>query len=186
MKNEYISEQLQTATLWLLQRSQKLKILKKVEVMWVLGGDELGIVENKEFRELLETPKLQPKPTRCIKERDEVQKQILSLMQQEDDYTDLTFQSMAKRIRDNLSPEQRDDLVDEMFLLVSNHIRNSKKTPNSHHQLPTVSVAPGNNLGIGERVPTITPVPPMPPMQRMPGLYNTETVENSNFYTAIM
>ena len=57
-----------------------------------------------------------------------MQKQLLSLIQQEDDYLDLTFQSMSKRIKDNLTPEQRDDLVDEMFLLVSKHIREAKKT----------------------------------------------------------
>ena len=70
------------------------------------------------------------------------------MMQQEDDYLDLTFQNMAKRIKGNFTPDQRDDLVDEMFLLVSKQIRESKK-----HKYPpaisTISVAPGNNLGMG-------------------------------------
>ena len=69
------------------------------------GADIPGIVDIKDFRELTETPKLLPKPTRHVKEREDVQKQLLSLMQQEDDYLDLTFQSMAKRIKDNLTPE---------------------------------------------------------------------------------
>ena len=81
-------------------------------------GNEPGIVDRKDFCELTETPKLKPKPTRRVKEKEDMQKQLLSLIQQEDDYLDLPFQSMSKRIRDNLTPEQRDDLVDEMFLLV--------------------------------------------------------------------
>ena len=81
-------------------------------------------------------------------EREDVQKQLLSLMQQEDDYLDLTFQRMAKRIKDNLTPEQGDDLVDEMFLLVSKHIRESKK-PKYPPATSTISVATGNNLGMG-------------------------------------
>ena len=88
------------------------------------------------------------------------------MMQQEDDYLDLTFQSIAKRIKDNRTPDQRDDLVDEMFLLVSKHIRESKK-PKYPPATSTISVDPGNNLGMGDGVPTIiptiTPVPP--PMQ---------------------
>ena len=83
------------------------------------------------------------------REREDVQRQLLSMMQQEDDYLDLTFQSMAKRIKDNLTPDQRDDLVDEMFLLVSKHIRESMK-PKYPPATSTMSVAPGNNLGIGE------------------------------------
>ena len=63
-----------------------------------------------------------------------------------DDYLDLTFQSMAKRINDNLTPDQRDDLVDEMFLLVSEHIREPTKYPPG---TSTISVTPGNNLGMG-------------------------------------
>ena len=35
----------------------------------VTGGDEQGIVDKKDFREITETPKLQPKPTRHVKER---------------------------------------------------------------------------------------------------------------------
>ena len=82
--------------------------MKNLEVMWHLGGgtgvEEPGIVDKKDFRELSETPKLLPKPIRCVKERD-VQRQLLSMMQQEDDYLDLNFQSMAKRIKDNLTPD---------------------------------------------------------------------------------
>ena len=81
------------------------------------GAGEPGIVDKKDFRELSETPKLLPKPTRLVKEREDVQRQLLSMMQEEDDYLDLICQSMAKRIKDNLTPDQRDDLVDEMFLL---------------------------------------------------------------------
>ena len=87
-------------------------------------------------------------------------------MQQEDDYLDLTFQSMAKRIKDNLTLDQRDDLVDEMFLLVSKHIRESKK-PKYPPATSTMSVAQGNNLemgGMGDGVPTMTPtITPVPP-----------------------
>ena len=69
------------------------------------------------------------------------------MMQQEDDYLDFTFQTMAKRIKDNLTPDQRNELVDEMFLLVSKHIRESKK-PKYSPATSTMLVAPGNNLGI--------------------------------------
>ena len=109
---------------------------------WGTGAEEPGIVDKKDFKELNEAPKLLPKPTRHVRERDreDVQKQLLSLMQQEDDYLDLTFQSIAKRIKDKLTPEQRDDLVDEMFLLVSKHIRESKNLSipqqHQHSQLP--------------------------------------------------
>ena len=115
------------------------------------GVEEPGIVDKKDFRELSETPELLPKPTRHVKEREDVQRQLLSLMQQEYAYLDLTFQSMAKRIKDNLIPEQRDDLVDEMFLLVSKHIRESKK-PKYPPATFTISVAPGNNFGMGDGV----------------------------------
>ena len=143
-----------------------------------LGWKNLVLLVKKEFRELSETPKLLQKPTRHSKEREDVQRQLLSIMQQEDDYLDLTFQSMAKRIKDNLTSDQRDDLVHEMFLLVSKHIRESTK-PKYPPATSTISVAPGNNLGMGDGVPkmtpTMTPVPP--PMQRMP-VY-TETLENT-------
>ena len=142
------------------------------------GVEESGIVDKKNLRELSETPKVLPKPTRRVKEREDFQRQLLSLMQQEDDDLDLTFQSMAKRIKDHLTPEQRDDLVDEMFLLVSKHIRESKK-PKYPPATSTISVAPGNNLGMGDGVPTMTPTvtPVPPPMQRMP-IYN-ETLKNT-------
>ena len=55
---------------------------------------------------------------------------------------------MAKRIKENLTPDHRDDLVDEMFLLVSKHIRESKK-PKYPPTTSTISVTPGNNLGMG-------------------------------------
>ena len=42
------------------------------------GVEEPGIVDKKDFREFSETPKLLPKPTRCIKEREDVQRQLLS------------------------------------------------------------------------------------------------------------
>ena len=151
------------------------------------GVEEPGIVDKKDFREFSETPKLLPKPTRCIKEREDVQRQLLSMMQQEDDYLDLTFQRMTKRIKDNLTPDQRDDLVDEMFLLVAKHIRESKK-PKYPPVISTISVAPGNNLGMGgmgDGVPTVTPTmtPVPPPMRRMP-VY-TETVENTLRFTQL-
>ena len=73
--------------------------VQKVENAEEAGGDVAlgvaGILDKKDFRELTETPKLLPKPTRCV--RADVQKQLLSLMQLEDDYLDLTFQSMAKK-----------------------------------------------------------------------------------------
>ena len=54
---------------------------------------------------------------------------------------------MAKRIKDNLTPQQRFDLVDEMFLLASKHISESKKSKYPP-ATSTISVAPGNNLGM--------------------------------------
>ena len=106
--------------------------------------EEPSIIYKKDFRELSETPKLLPKAARHVREREDVQRQLLSMMQQ-DNYLDLTFQSMAKRIKGNLTPDQWDDLVDEKFLLVSKHIRESKK-PKYPPATSTMLVALGNNL----------------------------------------
>ena len=38
------------------------------------GVEEPGIVDKKDFRELSETPKLLPKPTRHVREREDVQR----------------------------------------------------------------------------------------------------------------
>ena len=45
------------------------------------GVEEPSIVDKKDFRELSETPKLLPKPTRHFREREDVQRQLLSMMQ---------------------------------------------------------------------------------------------------------
>ena len=42
------------------------------------GAEELGIVDKKDFRELSETPKLVPKPTRHVKEREKMSKDSFS------------------------------------------------------------------------------------------------------------
>ena len=147
--------------------------MKNLKVMWHLGMVvvELGcknlvLLIRKIPGDCQRHPSSSQNPLHVSKKG--VPRQLLSMMQQEDVCLE-TFQSMAKRIKDNLTPDQRDDLVDEIFLLISKHTRESKK-PKYPSATSTILVAPGNNLGIGgwRAYNNQYNHPSSTPMQRMP------------------
>ena len=54
-------------------------------------------------RELGDTPKLKPRVSKRQKQNDEFQKQVINLLDQEDDDIDLHFQSLAKKLKRTLT-----------------------------------------------------------------------------------
>ena len=54
-------------------------------------------------RELGDTPKPEPRVSKRQKQNDEFQKQVINLLDQEDDDIDLYFQSLAKNLKRTLT-----------------------------------------------------------------------------------
>ena len=73
-------------------------------------------------RELEDTPKLKPRVSKRQKQNDEFQKQVINLLDQEDDDIDLYFQSLAKKLKRTLTEGGIDIVMDEINGVVSRHI----------------------------------------------------------------
>ena len=76
-------------------------------------------------RELDDTPRPKVKQGKRRKENDEVQQRILNLIENptEEDEIDLAFASVSKCMKKSLNEEQQENLMDEINMLVSKHIK---------------------------------------------------------------
>ena len=74
-------------------------------------------------RELGDTPKLKPRVSKRQKQNDEFQKQVINLLDQEDDDIDLYFQSVAKKLKRTLTEGEINNVMDEINGVVSRHVR---------------------------------------------------------------
>ena len=74
-------------------------------------------------RELGDTPKPKPSVSKRQKHNDEFQKQVINLLDQEDDDIDLYFQSVAKKLKRTLTVGEIDNVMDEINGVVSRHVR---------------------------------------------------------------
>ena len=74
-------------------------------------------------RELGDTPKPKPKVSKRQKQNDEFQKQVINLLDQEDDDIDLYFQSLSKKLKRTLTEGEIDVVMGEISGLVSRHVR---------------------------------------------------------------
>ena len=87
--------------------------------------------ENKEGnlateRELGDTPKLKPRVSKRQKQNDEFQKQVINLLDQEDDDIDLYFQSLSKKLKRTLTEGEIDNVMDEINGVISRHVRQAR------------------------------------------------------------
>ena len=70
-------------------------------------------------RELGDTPKPKPRVSKRHKQNDEFQKQVINLLDQEDDDIDLYFQSVAKKLKRTMTEGEIDNVIDEINRVVS-------------------------------------------------------------------
>ena len=113
--------------------------------------------------------------TAASRRSDQVTNEMLSLIKdankhanEEDDELDLSFASMAKRMRKNLNEKQREKVLSNIQKLVSSAIENTKAglpvipppppPPNMLQPIPTRTPTPPNFGGAGPVGPTATPV----------------------------
>ena len=76
--------------------------------------------------ELGDTPKLKARVSKRQKQNDEFQKQVINLLDQEDDDIDLYFQSVAKKLKRTLTEGEIDNVMDEINGVVSRHVRQAR------------------------------------------------------------
>ena len=76
-------------------------------------------------RELGDTPKPKARVSKRQKQNDEFQKQVINLLDQEDDI-DLYFQSLSKKLKRTLTEGEIDVVMDEISSLVSRHVRQAR------------------------------------------------------------
>ena len=76
-------------------------------------------------RELDDTPKPKVKQGKRKKENEEIQQRILNLMENsnDEDEIDLAFAAISKHMKRSLNEEQQENLMDEINMLVSKHIK---------------------------------------------------------------
>ena len=76
-------------------------------------------------KELDDTPKPKVKQGKRRKENDEIQQRILNLMENsnDEDEIDLAFAALSKHMKRSLNEEQQENLMDEINMLVSKHIK---------------------------------------------------------------
>ena len=77
-------------------------------------------------RELGGTPKPKPRVSKRQKQNDEFQKQIINLLDQEDDDIDLYFQSLSKILKRTLTEGEIDNVMDEINGVISRHVRQTR------------------------------------------------------------
>ena len=77
-------------------------------------------------RELGDAPKPKPRVSKRQKQNDEFQKQVINLLDQEDDDIDLYFQSLAKKLKRTLTEGEIDNVMDEINGVVSRHVRQAR------------------------------------------------------------
>ena len=76
-------------------------------------------------KELGDTPKSKPRVSKRQKQN-EFQKQVINLLDQEDDDIDLYFQSLAKKLKRTLTEGEIDNVMDEINGVVSRHVRQAR------------------------------------------------------------
>ena len=77
-------------------------------------------------RELGNIPKLKPRVIKRQKQNDKFQKQVINLLDQEDDNIDLYFQSLAKKLKRTLTEGEIDIVMNEINGVVSRHVRQAR------------------------------------------------------------
>ena len=111
--------------------------------------------------------------TAASRRRDQVTNEMLNLIKdankqanEEDDELDLSFASMAKRMRKNLNEKQHEKVLSGIQKLVSSAIENAEAglpvippPPNMLQPIPVRTPTPPNFGGTGPSGPTATPVP---------------------------
>ena len=125
-------------------------------------------------RELGDTPKLKPRVSKRQKQNDEFQKQVINLLDQEDDDIDLYFQSLAKKLKRTLTEGEIDIVMDEINGVVSRHVRQARikkegdgsmlPCPPGQPQYQQVQVAQQQSQHLQQDVNM--PLPPMPSLQQ--------------------
>ena len=77
-------------------------------------------------RKLRGTPKLKPRVSNRQKQNDEFQKQVIYLLDQEDDDIGLYFQSLAKKLKRTLTEGEIDIVMDKINGVVRRHVRQAR------------------------------------------------------------
>ena len=97
------------------------------------------------------------------------------MMEQDDDDIDLSFAALSRKIKRSLNQNQKDDLIDEIQMLVSRHIQNVRENPNN---APTPSTS--NAVPMHQGIDPGMNVNNMPALQRMPS-YSYDPLTDQHF-----
>ena len=92
---------------WLLNKKGGITVTNKIEEGNLAVDRELG-----------DTPKPNQMVSKRQKQNDEFQKQVINLLDQEDDDIDLYFQSLTKKLKRRLTEGEIDIVIDEMTRLL--------------------------------------------------------------------
>ena len=119
-----------------------------------------GNVQN--FKELALAAKPEMKYTKRSKERDEIQLKMLSLLQlenvpppqQKDDYLDLTFDSIAERMRVRMTPDQQEDLLMDINQVVNEAFHSTSTATAPRCDLPDMGMVQGAQQFQTGNIPT--------------------------------
>ena len=125
-------------------------------------------------RELGDTPKPKPRVSKRQKQNDEFQKQVINLLDQEDDDIDLYFQSLAKKLKRTLTEGEIDIVMDEINGVVSRYVRQARiKKEGGRSTLPCPAGQPqyqqvqaAQQQGQHPQQDVNMPLPPMPTLQQ--------------------
>ena len=119
-------------------------------------------------RELGDTPKPKPRVSKRQKQNDEFQKQIINLLDQEDDDVDLYFQSLSKKLKRTLTEGEIDNVMNEINGVVSRHVRQARIKKEGVTLPPCQPGQPQYQQvqGVQQQVQHDMALPPMPSLQQ--------------------
>ena len=128
-----------------------------------------------------------------VKENEEMQQRILNLMENsnDEDEIDLAFAAISKRMKRSLNEEQQENLMDEINMLVSKHIklarsgrvgifRPSASTVTTSAVAATVSVTAQIQSNSPTRPVTLGHATLPPPLQPIAQIYVDPYANNTN------
>ena len=152
------------------------------------GDGKEGQDEKPKIREIEDTPKPPVHLSKKRKEAQHLQTKLIEMMDKDDDEIDLVFQAFAKRIKNNLSDEEQEDLMEELSACVTKHVKMSRAKKRENVQASSSNIIPHVMLQQDQiqEMPLSSGVqnhpnnlPPMPQLQRM-GTFNYTQELNFN------
>ena len=121
-------------------------------------------------RELVETPKLKKKCTKCARERDDITSKVPNMLEKDDDEDEVTpaLASIGKRIKKLLNDAQIDAILDELNEVIGCHVRTARGGGVMGYQRQPSVQQPPQMQGPPQQQPTNNYQPMLPPpLQRM-------------------